>query len=295
MSNNGGKSLVFNKPRQLIKVVGEKLTATQKKACNYIFLEAQKQLRENKEQHLFYFTYSEIENIVTDNKTNNLHLYESLKTLQSYHISIFQDEKNWGVFNLLSSVLRVDEKIEIQLPPVILRELLAEELNYTSLNLLAIRELDGKHAITLYELLLDNVNSPNIEFKIYEIDEIKKLFGIEDKTIYKDFFEIQRKVLKPAIKEIAEKLKIFFDYNLWKNGKSYSKIQFKFAKPVQKKVRKTKPKDKIKTVSEEEKESRILVLRSQIALLERQQENDFSEVTESILNGYKKELEALKK
>lgn len=289
------KSLVFNKPRQLIKVVGEKLTPTQKKACNYIFLEAQKQLKENEQKREFYFTYSEINNIITENETKNLYLYESLKTLQSYHISIFRDEKNWGVFNLLSAVNRIDERLEIQLPINIIRELLTEELNYTSLNLLAIRELDGKHAITLYELLLDNVNSPNIEFKIYEIDEIKKLFGIEDKTIYSNFFEIQRKVLRPAIKEIGDKLKIFFDYNLWKNGKSYSEIQFKFAKPVQKKVRKTKPKDKPKTVSEEEKESRVLVLRSQIALLERQQENDFSEVTESILNGYKKELEALKK
>lgn len=295
VSKSEGKSLTFNKPRQLIKVVGEKLTATQKKACNYIFLEAQKQLKEDPKQHLFYFTYSEINNIITENETKNLFLYESLKILQNYHISIFQDEKNWGVFNLLSSVRRVDERLEIQLPPSIIEELLSETLDYTAMNLISLRELDRRHSVTLYELLLDNINSPNIEFKIFSIEELKERFGADDKGSYDNFFEFKRRVLTPAIKEIGDKLKIFFDYDLWKNGKSYSKIQFKFAKPVQKKVRKTKPSDKPKSVSEAEKENRILELRGQIALLERQQKNDFSKSVQKIIDDYKRELEELKK
>ena len=219
---------LFHKSRYLVKVTNANVTAIQRKAYNYVFLKAREALKENASQSVFYFSYSEIEKMIGGNKTNNKQLYNALKALQRINIEVIRDEKNWGIFNLFALVDRKEDKLRIQLPVSICEELLNG--SYRTIDLLEIKELESKYAIIFYEIFQDQLKDQQIKYPIWTIDERKKLLGIEEKKGYINFAEVRRAVLDLAIKEIKTKKKICLGYDLWKDGKTYSKIQFKFLK-----------------------------------------------------------------
>lgn len=222
MKNEIIKRVDLHKPNQLINISTNQITTNQIKAYNYILHKAKSELQENEIKNVFYFSYSEIEKML-DGKhdKNNKYLFETLHKLSQTNIEVVKDSKNWAVFNLIASVKRKDEELRIQLPVDICEVLL--DNSYTTLDLLSIREMKSKYTIMFYEFSQKYLK---INFPIWSIKEFKELLGITNKKTYNNFANISRKILIPAVKELAEKEKIFLDYKLTKRGKRYDTIQF---------------------------------------------------------------------
>jgi plasmid replication initiation protein len=219
------ENMLFKKPRQLIRVTHPNITLTQRKAYNYIFFRAKEQLMKNNSQMLFTFSYAEIETAIGGNDTNNKRLYEDLMELRKVEFEIFKDIRNWAVFNLFSEVLRVGDKLQIQLPSTICNELLKG--SYRTIDLMEIKALKNKYALIFYEIFQDQLNDDSMKFPVWSINEFKELLGIEGKKTYSNFAELTRKILNPALKDLADEKGIYLGYDAKKTGKQYTSIQFK--------------------------------------------------------------------
>lgn len=212
----------FHKPNQLVQVSTNLVTITQYKAYNCILDKAKKDLRYNENLREFYFSFSELEEKSGLQGTNHKQMFEALEQLQHIFVKVIKDEKNWASFHLLSEVKRIDGKLRIALPPTICEELISG--HYTTLDLLSLRGLKSKYSIKLYEMA--EHYPVKTYFPTWTISEFKDLMGITGKKTYDDFYEVQRKILMPSVKELAEKEHIFLDYELEKDGSRYIKIRF---------------------------------------------------------------------
>ena len=93
--------------------------------------------------------------------------------------------------------------------------------NFTKYELINILTLHSKHSIRLYEL-----------FKSYlwlgkwnvSIDELKEILLIQDK--YKDYRDLKKFVIEPSVKEINKFTDLQIEYNLEKEGRRITKINF---------------------------------------------------------------------
>lgn len=87
-----------------------------------------------------------------------------------------------------------------------------------------ILKLHSVHAIRLYELLKRH-ESKWSAVKNYNLKELKEKMGI-DKNAYKAAYDFDRKVLKPAKKEINTHTDIIIDYKKIKKGRRIAEIEF---------------------------------------------------------------------
>ncbi len=214
-------NLTLYKNKDLIEITTNQITKQQLKAFNYIALKARNELKKDSKQMIFYFDYSEIEQAINCSKTNNKQLYEMLDKLVDTKVSLVKDARNWASFTLIASARRIEEKLQISLSAPMCDCLL--EKNYTTLDLEIIRNFNSKYTILFYEMC---EKYKGINFPILAISDFKKFCGVGNKKTYNNFFEIQNRILKPALQELAEKEKIYLDYRLTKKGKAYATIQF---------------------------------------------------------------------
>jgi len=95
--------------------------------------------------------------------------------------------------------------------------------NYTSYRLLDIGRLRSAHAIRLYELLM---RYQDTGFRTDKLERLKELFGVQEK--YSKWYEFDRWVLKPAVKNINESSNWKVTYKTFKKGRKIDRIDFKF-------------------------------------------------------------------
>ncbi len=113
--------------------------------------------------------------------------------------------------------------------PEIVKEAIIGLLNgnkralYENIDLKIIKGLKSKYSIILFELAKDY---EKVEIPKMEIEKFREIFGIEKK--YKNFAEVRRIVINPAINEITNNLNISFivSYKLFKKGNTYTHIKF---------------------------------------------------------------------
>ncbi len=94
---------------------------------------------------------------------------------------------------------------------------------YANLDLLIIRDLNSKYSLALYELLKDYINLWQLKIRV---DDLKKALWVLDNKWYKIFSEFNKRVLKPAIKEINDKTDITANYKWIKKGIEYIEVVF---------------------------------------------------------------------
>jgi plasmid replication initiation protein len=130
--------------------------------------------------------------------------------------------------------------IEVQFHPDLKPYLLELKKRFTKIPLKQILQLRSKYAIRLYELLK---RYEDTGFRTDYIPELREKLGVE-KGEYERFFDFERRVLKPAVKEINEKTDLEVSYQKKKTGRKITHIEFEI-KPKKKDTTKTK-----KTTSE---------------------------------------------
>lgn len=215
------KELV-HKPNQTIAIKKD-ITNVQRKAYNVILQKAWFELKyKDKNQRDFLFNISELKEKAGIGSTENKRLKECLEDLADIKVETFDDRDNWGFFHLISRVKKTDDMLLIELSGEITGALYDNEY-YTTLDLLTIRGLTGKHSVPLYEMAL---RYKKVKIPEMPLDELRVLTGTDKKKSYDNFSNFEIKVLTPAINEINEKTDIILKYKTITKGKKVVAITF---------------------------------------------------------------------
>jgi len=238
MKKENNNKMMLQKPSGSI-AISDNTTAMHRKVYNVLLYKARKELEKDQSKTLFFIKVSEIKKFYGIRNKNNVYLknllYNLTKTTIEFNILNKDNSILWGAFSLLPYVaIKNDEKtneliVEYEIPTPVRKSIISKKGIYGKIDMFIIKQLNSKYAIILYELIKDY---ENVEIPEMDINTFKKLFGIEGK--YKDFYNIKRRILKPAIEEINSNPNIDWkiEVELIKNGNKYTYIKFSKIKKV---------------------------------------------------------------
>lgn len=220
---NSSKPAIVKKPNQTITISSLNLTLLQRKAYNVLMRQAYQDLKLDDSQTSFTISISQIKSQAGILATDNVHIKNELKALMEVQLeSVEKASKDWGVFVLLSQVVKDGNYLRYEFPSLI-REALIKNNFYTTLDLMVIKVFQSKYSIALYELAM---RYNKVEIPKYSLDEFKRIMGCP----FKRFPDIRRFAINPAIREINEKSDIIIDYEITKKGRKVTDIKFNIKK-----------------------------------------------------------------
>jgi len=199
------------------------LTLDQQRAWNVLLANAFPRLGKEKlhtiteKELLSYYPY---EHRHTDRIKKDLDVI--CRTTVTYNI-FNKDHAVWGVFAMLAEAKLENGILTYAYAPT-LSEKLQNPAIYTKINLLIQQKFSSKHALTLYELCLDYIDSPH-GFPKLSLEEFRKYMGIAPHE-YPVWNNFKIWVLRPAIKEINKSSNILVKEELIKTGRKVTHIKF---------------------------------------------------------------------
>ena len=169
-----------------------------------------------------------------DNEINENYAFKLIKELfeKEIEFNILKKDKSgkWNTGRRFSHAITEFElrngTIEYSLPSPIYDVLIQEsdKLPFAKINLKIATNMQSKYSLIIYELVEDYINSPAIP--AINIDKLRKLFGVKENYA---FCDIQKRCLKPAIKEINNMNDVPFivEYEVIRQGQTPTAIKFK--------------------------------------------------------------------
>ena len=100
------------------------------------------------------------------------------------------------------------------------------EFGYSPIDLKLVKQARGFYTQKIYQLLRTWSRNNITVTKDYTIEKLKKVCDIFEGTSYDRYDNFKRKVLKPAIEEINEKLNMKVEYEELKSGRRVTRIKF---------------------------------------------------------------------
>lgn len=186
------------------------LTLNQRKIANVLLYHSYKSILEDKVHLVRLNQLLESLGWGEDSEVTNL-VKADLKALNKFQLewNIFnKDRKNsWGVTTFLADV-RVEKGYVYYTYSKSLREMLFNPNIYAKLNLIIQRNLKNKHALVLWEYLLEILCSSRkniISTDYITIDNLRKLLGTLGNRSYDNYAIFRAQAILPALKEINEK------------------------------------------------------------------------------------------
>lgn len=95
--------------------------------------------------------------------------------------------------------------------------------HFTSYHLTEVRSFKSSHAIRLYELLMQYKKNG---WYAESVDNLKEIFGVENN--YSRWADLQRRVIKPAVKEINSETNYTVKYETKRTGRKISHVLFNY-------------------------------------------------------------------
>lgn len=213
------KEIIVHKPNQLIEILGANISNLSLLTYNYILHRLQKE-----KTNSIKLTLTEISTNIDRNSHSYEDIYEVLKNLLEIKIlSMDKKGKNWGGFSLISAFKKENDGIYIELPNLIVNELLKqEELYYTTIKLLEERTFKCVYSIIFYEIFK---KYEKVELPKYTLETLRNLTKTQDK--YKVYADFKKRVLTPALKEINNFSKNYeYYFEEMYTGRKVTDIQF---------------------------------------------------------------------
>lgn len=214
---------ILHKPNQTIMINSTEISVSQRKAYNILLHIAQKMLKDNNNQFEFSIPINQLLQKTGLGNNNHKRLEEDLRALKKIEIEIIKDNGDWRNINLISEIGREDGSIVFDFSSSIRKALINNDY-YTTLDLLTIKRLTSKYSVILYEMA---IRYKKVEIPKLTIEEFKELTG--SKT-YKNFSDLRKRVISPAVEEIKQKTDIELDYEIEKKGMKTISIKFKILK-----------------------------------------------------------------
>jgi plasmid replication initiation protein len=222
---------ILKKHSALISVNSRNITTTQKKALNLFYKRAKERLEAGQEISKWHCVeMKDITSILGAEHHNIKRLkneFRKLTTIPVEYNILEKDKEIWGCFSLLTEVkIEHNENgkniIYYKLGELIEKNLVLPNV-FAKIDLKTIKDLKSKYSVIMYEVLEDykNVNIPKMDLK-----KFRELMGIEDNQ-YKLTSDLKKRVFEVIKTEINEKTNFTIDYELIKEGKKITGIQWK--------------------------------------------------------------------
>lgn len=208
------------KSNKLIEAKG-KMTTLEQKFILALISEIQPEDKDFKDYEFDITKFINIANIGRKKAIYN-DIHNAAKKLMKRIIEIKEGKKRITT-SYLSAVETIEGegKVILRFDPVLKPYLLQLKEMFTQYQLKNVLSLKGSHSIRIYELLKQYEKIGSREFDLLEL---KRILGIENN--YKTIKDFERRVLKPAKKEINKHTDLFIDYEKIKEGRRVAKIKF---------------------------------------------------------------------
>jgi len=227
------KKQLLNKPNQLIGLkTNEVITATQRKIYNVFLKIAQKEAKfgsfknekiNKDDTYWFEVDYKNAHKVAGANNKNLRYIEEQLDDLMGIIVTIREEEnpENWKEkFSLLPNIKKEDGKYKFMLIGNIVKAL--KEQNYfTHLDLIRMQNLQSQYSVIFYELA---IRYKKVKIPKMKIEKIREITNTQNE--YKRFYDLKKRVLDKACKEISEKTDIILNYETQKKGRKIAYIKF---------------------------------------------------------------------
>ncbi len=151
------------------------------------------------------------------------------KTIKNLHKSVLTIQHTKTKFSDYSWISQADYDSQTSIVTVHLDEKILKMFseikgNYTQCLLKNTLNISNFYAIRIYELVMQYKNQNYIDVPIMYITDLRLMLGIENK--YKNFRDLMRDVLTPAVDEINKKTEITIDFHCTGPSHAYTEIQF---------------------------------------------------------------------
>ncbi len=113
--------------------------------------------------------------------------------------------------------------IKLKFSPDIKPYLSDLQSHFTSYHLTEVKSFKSSHAIRLYELLMQYKKNG---WYAESVSNLKAMFGVE--SSYPAWYEFQRRVIKPAVKEINQETNYTVKYETKRTGRKISHVLFNY-------------------------------------------------------------------
>lgn len=156
-----------------------------------------------------------------ENDKNYKRIKEALMTLKDKSFE-YEDESVWEYISIIESpqIKKFDSKLRFRLNRRVFDAFLDFSKGFRKYELNTAMQFESVYAMRFYELF-SNKNTPII----YAIDDLKKMFQIENKySRVNDFF---KRVVEPAKKELDKHSPYSFVYETIKTGRRITHVKFK--------------------------------------------------------------------
>lgn len=170
-----------------------------------------------------------------DSNSNNM-IKEAFRNLHRTQIewNIFVKDKCriWGITSFLSSVEICKGVVTYEISKKV-KDFFKNPNIYARLNMLVQKKFRSRHAIVLWEFLIEILSSNKANFFItpyVEVSALKKMLGIEHLKTYKSFGFFNAYVLKQAVEEINDVSDIIVSVLCKKESRKITEIAFQIEK-----------------------------------------------------------------
>ena len=221
--------------------IQSKITHLQRRAWNVLLANAYHELAD---KDIHTVSMVELATKLGFDSKNDEYLKETLEALVDCTVKWNVLDKNkkeeWGVAALLGSAA-IKQGICTYSFAAHLRPKLHNPLMYTRLNLRLQNEFKSQYALILWEVCFDyfDINRGRGETPFIPLETFRELMGVESDE-YPLFGELNRNVIKPAIKEINDLTDYFVEVEQKRLARKIAELKFSITKvkqfPVQESV-----------------------------------------------------------
>ena len=218
--------------------IQSKITHLQRRAWNVLLANAYNELP-NKDIH--QVSVAELARKLGFNSRDFDHLKETLEALVDCKVewNVLDKDKveEWGVASLLAEA-RIKDGICTYAYPPYLRYKLYNPRIYTKLNLRLQNQFSSKYALILWEVCFDyfDADRDQGETPFIPLETFRELMGLE-KNEYPLFKELNRNIIKPAVKEINDLTNYLVEVEQKRFKRKIAELKFRIIKveriPVQ--------------------------------------------------------------
>ena len=214
--------------------IQSKITHLQRRAWNVLLANAYNELP-NKDIH--QVSVAELARKLGFNSRDFDHLKETLEALVDCKVewNVLDKDKveEWGVASLLAEA-RIKDGICTYAYPPYLRYKLYNPRIYTKLNLRLQNQFTSKYALVLWEVCFDyfDADRDQGETLFIPLETFRELMGLE-KNEYPLFKELNRNIIKPAVKEINDLTNYHVDVEYKRLGRRIAELKFRITKVKQ--------------------------------------------------------------
>jgi plasmid replication initiation protein len=210
------------KSNDLIQKVRFQLSLQEQKIVLYLISKIKPEDIELKEHNFSIPNFCDICGMDKDNGGNYAYLKQTMKLLSDKSAWITKDDGSETLFRWINSVTieKNSGLMTVGLNEMLKPYLLQLQERFTQYELIYTLAMRSQYSVRLYEILKSYEYQHK---KIFDISALKRLISADN---YERFPDFKRKVLEISIREINELSDINVTYEIIKEGRKYTKIEF---------------------------------------------------------------------